>query len=185
MGTVLTRDDIFAIDDRKIEWCPVPEWSSEEKPDMGVFVMGLSGTDRDSFEMAMIEQRKIGKGKTTQELNLKNLRAKLIVRTAVDGEDPNTAKTVFTLQDIEALGKKNGAALQHIYAVAQKLSGLTNEDVDELTADLGEGQSGASGSDSPLLLDIEASPNVNVGSAPTSSASGSPSTGLSSLATDA
>lgn len=147
MGTVLTRDEIFALDDRKIEWCPVPEWSTPDN-ERGVFIQGLSGTDRDSFDMAMIEQRQIGKGKISQELNFSNLRAKLVVRTAVDSEDPNVAKQIFTQADVEALGRKNGAALQRMYAVAQRLSGLSAEDVEELTKDLGEGQSSGSGSDS-------------------------------------
>lgn len=182
MGTVLTRDQIFAVDDRKIEWCPVPQWATAETPDAGVFVRGLSGTDRDSFDMAMIEQRQIGKGKVSAELNLRNLRAKLIVRTAVDSDDPDTAQSIFTEVDVEALGRKNGQALQTIYAVAQRLSGLSAEDEEELTRDLGEGQSGASGSASLLPSGIEASPIANDGSRVESSPSGEPSTAGSPLA---
>jgi hypothetical protein len=175
VGTVLTRAEIFAIDDRKIEWCPVPEWSSEDN-ERGVFIQGLSGTDRDSFDMAMIEQRQIGKGKITQELNFRNLRAKLVVRTAVDSADPNEAKPIFTEADVEALGRKNGAALQRMYAVAQRLSGLSSEDVEELTKDLGNGQSDASGSDLPSPSDTQASPLLSDGSAAENSPSGEPST---------
>lgn len=181
MPIVLTRAEIFALDDRKIEWCPVPEWSTLDDKgkvvdEKGVFIQGLSGTDRDSFDMAMIEQRQIGKGKVSQELNFRNLRAKLVVRTAVDQEDPNEAKPIFTEADVEALGKKNGAALQRMYATAQRLSGLSQEDVEELTADLGNGQSGASGSDLPSPSGTEASPMLNAGSQAESSPSGELST---------
>ena len=157
MSTVLTRDQIQIVDDRKIEAVEVPEWGGM------VYVRGLSGTDRDSFEMAMIEQSR-GKGKRTQEVNLRNLRAKLVVRTAVDSADPETAKPIFEMSDIEWLGRKSAQALQRVYAVAQRLSGLSNEEVEELTTDLGEGQSGGSGSGSLLLLDTDLSRSVNDGS---------------------
>lgn len=176
MGTVLTSDEIFAIDDRKIEFVIVPEWCTDEDKERGVFVMGLSGTDRDSFDMAMIEQRQIGKGKTTAELNLRNLRAKLIVRTAVSSDEPQTAKSIFTEAQVDALGKKNGAALQRIYEVAQRLSGLSPEDVEELTKDLGEGQSSDSGSDSLHTLATPLSLLPSDGSAVESSPNGESST---------
>jgi hypothetical protein len=165
VSTVLTRDQIKVVDDRKIESVEVPEWGGM------VYVRGLSGTDRDSFEMAMIEQSR-GKGKRTQEVNLRNLRAKLVVRTAVDSDDTETAKPIFEMADIEWLGRKSAQALQRVYAVAQRLSGLSNEEVEELTTDLGEGQSDDSGSDSPSPLAIGPSPTVNDGSAAKSSRSG-------------
>lgn len=184
--TVLTRDEIKAVDDRKIEPVAVPEWAEgdQDPENTGVYVQGLSGTDRDSFEMAMVEQRKDKKGKTTAEVNLRNLRAKLVVRCAVDSDDPRTAKRIFTDDDVEWVGTKSAAALQRVYAVAQRLSGLSNEDVEELTAELGNDQSDASGSDSPSPSDIEASPIANDGSPVTSSPSGSPSTDSSPSGTD-
>lgn len=178
MSTVLTRDQIFAADDRKIEFVKVPEWAGDD-PEAGVFVQGLSGHDRDSFEMAMLEIR----GKK-QSVNLQNLRAKLIVRTAVDSDDPTTAKPIFTLVDIAPLGRKSAAALQRVYAVAQRLSGLSTEDVEELTKDLGEDESDGSGSDSPSPSGTVLSLNANAGSAPLSSASGSPTTGSSPSESD-
>ena len=48
---------------------------------------------------------------------------------------------------VEALGKKNAATLQRVFRVAQKLSGLAEDEVDELTAALGEDPSVGSGSD--------------------------------------
>lgn len=184
MGTVLTRDEIFAIDDRVIEWVDVPEWTKDPKDPKGVFVQSLSGTDRDSFEFEMIEYRNIGKGKTTPEMNLRNLRAKLVARTAVTSDDPATAIPIFTLQDVATLGRKNAGALQRIYKVSQRLSGLSAEDEEELTNGLGEGQSGASGSDSPSPLGTEASPMLSAGSLPASSPSGSPSIDSNPSATD-
>lgn len=179
MSTVLTREDVLAAKDTQIEFVKVPEWSGGNA-DAGVFVRGLSGAQRDSFELAMIEQ----KGKK-QEVNLRNLRAKLIVRCAVNSDDPDTAKAIFQLSDIEALGKKSAAALQRVYAVAQRVSGLSNEDVEELTVQLGNDQSGDSGSDSLSHSDTEASLRLSATSAAESSPSGSPTTDTSPLGTDA
>lgn len=176
MPTVLTREQILQKADLQVEFVEIPEWASEETPDAGVYVRGLTGEARDAFEMAMLEQRRNAKGKNVQIINLKNLRAKLVVRCAVDHADPELAREIFTPADVEELGHKSAAALQRIYQKARELSGLSDEDVDELTAELGEGQSDASGSGSPSPLGIEASPNVNVGSAAENSASGSHTT---------
>lgn len=162
MSTVLTREDILAAKDTKIEPVEVPEWGGM------VFVRGLSGTDRDSFELAMIEQR----GKK-QEVNLRNLRAKLIVRCAVDSDDPDTAQPIFKIEDIPALGRKSAAALQRVYTVAQRVSGLSNEDVEELTEELGNDQSDGSGSDLQVTSDTVLSLMPNVTSPAESSQSGS------------
>jgi len=177
--TVLTREQIFGAEDRIIEFVKVPEWSGGD-PETGVFVQGLTGVDRDSFELGMIE----GRGRK-QEVNLRNLRAKLIVRCAVDSDDPDTAKQIFTLVDIAPLGRKSAAALQRVYAVAQRLSGLSNEDVEEMTIELGEEKSDGSGSGSLLPLGIVPSPMLSEPSAAESSQSGEPTTESNPLGTDA
>lgn len=185
MATVLSREAIFASKDTSIEFVSTPEWAPDHKdPEFGVFAKGLSGTDRDAFEMAMLEQRRNAKGKNVQVVNLKNLRAKLVVRGAVDSDDPDTCKPIFQPADIEPLGLKSASALNRVYMKIRELSGLSDEDVDELTAELGEDQSDASGSSSPSLLGIAASPSANVGSARTSSPSGSPTTDSNPLGTD-
>lgn len=171
MPTVLTRDQILSVDDSQKRWVPVPEWAPPTDPDAGLWVHGLSGTDRDRFDMSMI----ISKGRK-QEMNFRNLRARLIALTAFDGPDPATARRLFEPSDVEALGRKNAAALQRVYGAAQELSGLSNEAVDELTGELGEDSSDASGSSSLLPSGIAASPNVNEPSAQESSPSGSSTT---------
>lgn len=114
---VLTRDQILQADDRITEEVAVPEWGGK------VLVRSLSGTERDAFEDAIIE----GKGKNRQ-VNMRNLRAKLVAM-AVVGAD---GLPIFTRADVEALGSKNAAPLDRIFERAQILSGLRDEDVDEL-----------------------------------------------------
>ena len=114
----LSRDAILAVDDVQFEDVEVPEWGGK------VRVKSLTGKERDALESSMI----IGKGKNAN-VNLNNLRAKLVARSVVD-ED---GKRIFTDDDISALGAKSAAALTRVYEVAQRLSGITQEDVDELT----------------------------------------------------
>lgn len=114
----LSRDAILAADDVQFEDVEVPEWGGK------VRVKSLTGKERDALESSMI----VGKGKNAN-VNLNNLRAKLVARSVVD-ED---GKRIFTDDDIAALGAKSAAALTRVYEVAQRLSGITQEDVDELT----------------------------------------------------
>jgi len=55
----------------------------------------------------------------------------VLVRCICDEE----GNTVFTKKDIDALGKKSAKALDRCFAAAQKLNGLSAEDVEELTQD--------------------------------------------------
>lgn len=114
----LSRDAILAVDDVQYEDVEVPEWGGK------VRVKSLTGKERDGLEASMI----VGKGKNAN-VNLSNLRAKLVARAVVD----ENGKRVFGDDDIAALGAKSAAALTRVYEVAQRLSGITQEDVDELT----------------------------------------------------
>lgn len=130
---ILSRVEILESEDLRTEVVPVPEWGG------AVIVRALAGTERDSYESSIFTTKK---GETTPELNLQNIRAKLASKTIVDEE----GKRLFSDADIVALGLKSAAALDRVFAVAQRLSRLTNEDVKELTAQLGNDQSAASGS---------------------------------------
>jgi hypothetical protein len=110
----------------------VPEWGGS------VIVKGMTGQQRDSFEEAITAQR--GKDYV---VNFRNFRSKLIVRCVVD----ENGVQLFGPTDVEALGKKSAAALQRVFKVAQKLSGLGDDEVEELTRELGEDQSAGSGTD--------------------------------------
>jgi len=45
---------------------------------------------------------------------------------------------LFTDADVKALGMKSAVALQRVFDVAQRLSGITSDDVDELAKELDE-----------------------------------------------
>lgn len=117
-NTLLSRDAILGASDIQSEIVDVPEWGGS------VRVQGMSGTDRDAFEASLLK----GKGKNTS-VNYNNLRAKLLVRSIVD----DSGERIFGEHDIAALGAKSAAALNRVYNVAQRLNGLSDEDVEELT----------------------------------------------------
>jgi hypothetical protein len=126
MSKILTRDAILQAQDLPRELVDVPEWGGS------VYVRALTGAERDAFETSIVEQR----GKSTK-MNLKNIRAKLVALTVVDEE----GNRIFSDSDASALGKKSAAALDRVFEVAQRLSGLRPEDVEELSKNFGSDQS--------------------------------------------
>lgn len=113
----LNREAILAAEDLPRELVEVPEWGG------AVYVRALTGAERDQFEASIVEQR----GRDMR-MNMRNIRAKLVALTVVD-ED---GQRIFTDDDVAALGGKSAAALDRLFAVAQRLSGLSKEDVEEL-----------------------------------------------------
>ena len=130
--TMLTREQILQADDIKTEVVQVPEWEGD------VIVRALMGNARDKFEQGMIEQ----KGKKIK-LDRVGARAKMCALSCVDEE----GNLLFTEMDVIALGKKSSAALDRVYEVASRLSGLDEEDMDELVGNSESNQSDNSTSD--------------------------------------
>ena len=118
----LGREEIIKRKDVRIEQVPVPEWD-EESEEAWVYVRGLSGTDRDSWENGLLT----GKGKD-QSITTVDIRAKLCARTICDEQ----GNRIFTDADVAALGQKSAAALDRVFEVAQRLSKISDKDVEEL-----------------------------------------------------
>lgn len=116
--TFLSREAILGASDIQIETVNVPEWGGK------VRVRGLNGSTRNEYEQSLIQQ-----SGQSAKMNMKNATAKLVSLTVVDEEDHN----LFEQSDVEALGKKSGAALNRVYEVAARLSGLSDADMEELT----------------------------------------------------
>lgn len=127
----LTRDQILGADDRPTEVVSVPEWGGEVK------VRGLSGTERDAYEASIASPRPDGR----KHINLRNLRARLVVLACVD---PETGDRLFRDDDAEALGGKSAAAVDRLFSVARRLSGLGEDDVEEMAEAFGVAPSGDS-----------------------------------------
>ncbi len=114
----LDRSAILAIPDVQTEELFVAEWGTWLR------VRGLTGKQRDNYEMSIT----VGKGKN-QEINTRNARAKLVVQCVVD----EAGNPFFSPTDVNALGDKSAVALQRIFDLCRKLSGLSEEDMEELT----------------------------------------------------
>lgn len=117
-GKVLGRDAILAVQDIQTEAVEVPEWGGT------VYVRGMTGSERDAFEESVTQ----GRGRN-QRVTLENFRAKLLVRTLVN----EAGERLFGDDEVEALGRKSAAAVQRVFDVAARLSGLGTRDIEELT----------------------------------------------------
>ncbi len=116
----LIASDIFAVSDLEPEWLEIPEWNG------GLFVRPMTGLERDNYEQSLVR----GKG-ANREMNIANARAKLVVMVAVN----EAGESVFTKGDVKRLGEKSSAALNRIFELATKQSGMSEQDIEELTED--------------------------------------------------
>ena len=116
MGSYLTRDAILKATALQTEDVSVPEWGGS------VLVRELRGRERDEWEASLAVLR----GKQMVP-DVANMRAKLAARVIVDAE----LEPVFTQQDVNALGELSAAALDRVFEVASRLSGLNPADLEE------------------------------------------------------
>jgi hypothetical protein len=117
MGAYLDRDAILKASALKTEDVSVPEWGGS------VLVRELRGRERDEWEASLTVQRG---GQMVPDTA--NMRAKLAARTIV-GED---GEPLFTQQDVAALGELSAGALDRVFDVAARLSGLNQNALEEL-----------------------------------------------------
>ncbi len=117
----LSRNEILNVSDIVTEEVYIKPWNSY------VVVKSLTGKERDKFERDIVEWK--GSGRKTKAEMKDNIRARLVALTVVD---PETHEQIFKPQDVEAIGNKSAAALDAIYETAQRLSKLSDDDVEEL-----------------------------------------------------
>lgn len=116
---VLTKQMLLGATKPPQEQVNVPELGNGSY----VLVRGMTGAERDAFEVSLIE----GKGRK-RDVNLKNLRAKLIAYCCVD----DAGNRIFTEADVDSLGHVRADVMNRIYTVAQRLSGISDEDAEDL-----------------------------------------------------
>lgn len=123
--SLLNRDQILNAHDIKQETVAVPEWGGD------VLVQGLSGAQRDAYEATIISMRG-----TNAQMNLINARAKLVSRCLVNEQGAR----LFSDDDVRALSEKSATALQRVYDVAARLSGLQDKDLADMAKISADGQ---------------------------------------------
>ena len=119
----LSREAILQADDIEIRKVEIPEWGGY------VYVRGMTGKERDDYEASLVKQR----GRDTQ-VNMRNARAKLVVLCAVDEQ----GNKLFSEGDIAKISRKSAKAIDRIFTVARELSGITEDDMEELTENFDE-----------------------------------------------
>lgn len=156
----LSAEQILNADDLTIEDVPVPGWGGI------VRVKGMSGTERDRFEAGFLgnNMKALPKDKA-----LEFYRARIVAACLVDGAGN---KMFRSPGEIKRLSEKSAEALELVVDVANRLSGLSKEDVEELTGNSDAAPSGSSTSDSPDTSDAP-SESSSTGSRRASSRSGS------------
>jgi hypothetical protein len=115
---------------------PLP-FERVDVPELGgaVFIRAMSGSERDAWEKSLI----VGKGKR-RDVDTTNVRAKLVCRVACD----ESGKRLLEDGDAAAIGNLRVDVLNKLFEVAQRLSGVSDADVEEL----GKPLAPAAGSDS-------------------------------------
>lgn len=106
-----------------------------------VIVVGMSGKARDSFEASLVT----GRGKK-RDVSTDNIRAKLAARCIYTAPPEKGGVRAFTDAQADELGEVRADILSPIFSVAQKLSGVSDEDIDELGKDSTETPSATSAS---------------------------------------
>lgn len=94
-----------------------------------VIVQGLTGKQRDQYETSCIVQK--GNKRT---FNLVDARAKLVMLAIVDADGVR----LFQTSDVAQLSAMPAAVLDRLFSVAQRLSGISDEDQEELGKLFGE-----------------------------------------------
>lgn len=132
------RDQIMQASDITTEKVHVPEWGVD------VYLRTMTGTERDYFEQTAF-------GGSDKEQKRRQIRATMVAFTMVVGPDVN-AERVFDPHkeaEIKQLGGKSAKALDRLFARAQKMNGVTEDDIEDLAGN-SEAEDGAdSSSDSP------------------------------------
>lgn len=115
---ILNRDAIRSCNDLKRELVNVPEWGGD------VYVRELSVAELQGYLMMMREGQSDISNIDTSKMDIAKTMTKLVIYCVVD-EDGNR---LFTMDDAEWLEGKSVKALKRVASVAQRLSGMGEED---------------------------------------------------------
>jgi len=109
--------ELLAVDDRQRETVQVPEWQA------AVTLRTPTAAARDEYEAGLLT----GKGKN-REVNMRNARAKLVALCAVDPKD----QPLWSPAQVVALGNKAAPVLDRLFDVAQRLTGIGLDEIEDL-----------------------------------------------------
>jgi len=131
MSKILSKDDILQARDVVIEAIEVPEWGGT------VYVRSISAAERGLVEEGAAKFKE-NKGKND------SFARTFTVKMASMAMCDESGKRLFEEKDVIALQQKNAAVISRIAEVAQRLSGFSKQDIEELEKNLSEAQHGDS-----------------------------------------
>lgn len=136
---LLSKNEIRAIDDRKMQTVPVPEWGKDAE----VMIRQLSGRDRESYEHYAAAY---GKTSEMDEATAQDFYARMAVLSCADEH----GNPLFDRRDVGWLTQKSHVALKRIFDATWKFNLFDPEEVDRAADFLGTTPESVSGSDLPL-----------------------------------
>jgi hypothetical protein len=131
----------------------VEQWSRD------VVLRGLSSRERDVFEEENLRRAsaKAGNGlrkREAMQADLDNFRARLVARHIVE----DGARTFANKNGEDILGDQPAAVIDPLFAVAQRLSGFSAQDIEELTKN---SEATPESAPSTVSLESQDEPSVN------------------------
>lgn len=133
----LTRDQMLAPVELPHETVPVPEW----QPEGQVEVWTLNGDEKDEFDSYRHEAAKKG-----PPYHASAIWAAFCIKDA-------SGARIFTVDDIEPLGKQSSIALDRVFQVALRLNHARVSDIEATEKNSASGGNGDSLTGSPLILE--------------------------------
>jgi hypothetical protein len=127
----LTRDEILAVNDMRVEPVSTPEWGGV------ACVRRLSGLDLDRYDQAIVADAVEGR------INPVGMRAKLVTYCLCNME----GEFLFpdrTEADFQAVGLKSGVALDRVFKVARQINGLVPGNIRTLIENLKKARAASS-----------------------------------------
>lgn len=112
----LTSEQILDADDLKREAVEVEEWGGT------VWIREMNAIERDHFEQGLAAGLREGQ---SREEAMSNYRARLVVLVACN----KAGDRLFKDDQAGTLGKKNAAAIEKLYNVAERLNLLSDEGI--------------------------------------------------------
>lgn len=110
------RERILEKDDRPSELIEVPQWGEKIK------VVGMSAKERAKLLRRITNPE-------TGEMDIELMYPMLAIATA---HDPESGEKLFSDDDIDALNDKSGAAMEVLGSAASRLSGMNQNEVNEM-----------------------------------------------------
>lgn len=124
--TCLTREQIVAACDLKMEKVFVPEWADDD-PEAYVMVKSWTGAERDAFEKSVTLLNV--DDPTLSKIDIENYRSKVCLFSICDDQ----GRLLFGINDLQLLEGKSAKALTRVFTKAQELNGLDAKSMKDVT----------------------------------------------------